>query len=115
MLLLDNIYGEDTIINTGVILANKNSLEKLAFNDRVADADNVFEEALDDNMYPDEISSTWWRNNEVYFSYMLERYDVDYIDIKQPWNFILDNKNRDYSAACHFVHQVNKDFEVGLR
>lgn len=114
MLLIDDIYGSDTIINTGVLLANRNALDKLAFKERIKYADEIFEECLDDNMYPEEISKTWWRNNEVYISYMLERYDIDFIDIMQPWNFILDNKNREYSAACHFVHQVNKDFKVGL-
>jgi len=112
MLLLDDLYGNDKIANTGVFCLNKKSAESLRFTERLPQVENVFHEALEDNLYPQEMSSAWVRNNEVFLSYMLEKYSVPNNDIGQPWNYILDHYIKSPTDACYFQHQVNKEFNL---
>ena len=112
MLLLDDLYGNDTIANTGVFGMNKTSAENLIFSERLQGVQDKFLEAKEDNLYPDEMSSSWVKNNEVFVSYILEKYSVPNNDIGQPWNYILDHFIRDVTDACYFQHQVNKEFNL---
>mgnify|MGYP003134636714 FL=1 len=110
MLLLDNIYGSDLIINTGVLGLNKISANLIDF----SECTNIFFEAKKDTIYPDVISKRWKPNNEVYLSYLIERYDLPFTNIGLQWNFILDNTHKKYSSAAYFHHCVNKDFNLVL-
>ena len=112
MLLLDDLYGNDTIANTGVFGMNKTSAENLRFSEKLQDVQDKFLEAKEDNLYPEEMSSSWVKNNEVFVSYILEKYSVPNNDIGQPWNYILDHFIRDVTDACYFQHQVNKEFNL---
>jgi len=112
MLLLDDLYGTDRISNTGVFCLNKKSAESLRFTERLPEVESVFLGAVDDNLYPKEISSSWVRNNEVFLSYMLEKYSIPNNDIGQTWNYILDEFIKEPTDACHFIHQVNKEFDI---
>ena len=49
-------------------------------------------------------------NNEVYVSYMIEKYKVPLKDIGMQWNFILDKNFTTPTDACYFLHQSNKLF-----
>ena len=112
MLLLNDVYGNDTVANTGVFLLNKKSSEYLKFSERLPEVQKQFFEAIEDNLYPEEISSCWVKNNEVFLSYIIERYSVPSNDIGQPWNYILDHYIKYPTDACHFQHQVNKEFQL---
>jgi hypothetical protein len=112
MLLLDGIPGNDLVANTGVLVYNKN--HELDFTSKLKDAREIFKEACEDNLYPEEISSSWEENNEVFFTYMIEKYQIKHDNIGIQWNFILDHKTKNYSPAAHLIHQVNKDFKVSL-
>jgi len=114
MLLLDDINGNDEMLNTGVIAANKNSIDKLKFSERFDYCFNKFEEASLDNLYPEEINKSWIHNNEVYISYLIEKFDVPYTNIGIQWNFILDQSSPDPSAAAYILHHVNKDFGISF-
>lgn len=112
MLLLDDISANDTVANTGVFCLNKKSAEHLKFSERLPLVENKFLEAIEDNLYPEELSSCWVRNNEVFLSYMLEKYSIPNNDIGQPWNYILDDVIKEPTDACYFQHQVNKEFKI---
>jgi hypothetical protein len=114
MLLLDDITGADTLINTGVVLGSKESIKRLDWIGRLDECLKVYAEALEDNVYPDEVSRVWIPNNEAFFSYLIERYNIPMINIGISWNYILNQDITTYTDAVHFIHQVNKDFEVGL-
>jgi len=68
-------------------------------------------EPIDDNVYPDDITKLWFQNNEVYISCLVERYQVPYQNIGLPWNFLIDRNHPEISAAGHFLHHVNKEFQ----
>lgn len=111
MLLLDDISGLDECMNTGVVGANKKSLENLMFSERLDSCIAKLEESKLDNLYPENISKVWQNNNEVFISYIVEKFKVPYINIGLQWNFILDHVTRNISAGAHMLHCVNKEFE----
>lgn len=110
MLLLQDKVSSDLIVNTGVIGVNKKSAGLINF----SECHSVFSNAKKDTIYPYEISKRWKPNNEVYLSYLLERYDLPYTNIGLQWNFILDHTHKKYSPVAHFYHCVNKDFNFVL-
>ena len=114
MLLLDNIIGNDYLINTGVVGCNKEIAYKINFSNKKNILHNILEEAIIDNLYPEEISNWFFHNNEVYLSYIIEKYDIPFMDIGMAWNFILDGYCKKPTAAAHLLHHVNKEFEISF-
>ena len=111
MLLLDDCIGLDECVNTGVIGANKKSLDNLMFSERLDSCITRLKESKSDNIYPKNISKVWEDNNEVFVSFIIERFKVPYNNIGLQWNFILNDVYRDISAGAHMLHCVNKEFE----
>ena len=111
MLLLDNVIGNDAIYNTGVIVAGSAVVKQLQFTTLLPQLDRLLDIAKDDNVYPEEISNTFYYNNEVYISYIIERNKIPHTNLSAAWNFILDGYQPEISAAAHFIHHVNKEFE----
>ena len=112
MLMLKDISGDNRIANTGVMIGNKNSIQNLCLSERLKKAEEIFEDAKDDNLYPKEIASLFSRNNEVYFSFIKEFYNVSINPIGLGWNFILDEMCTGKRPGIHMHHAVNKDFKV---
>jgi hypothetical protein len=115
MLLINDINGSDELINTGVIGVSKKSIEKLKFKDRLKECENIFYESIGDNLYPIEISNTWRPNNEVFISYLIEKYSVPYTNIGMQWNFMLDTYCPQFSDAAYIHHHINKEFELSFK
>tara|TARA_B100001093_G_C26534403_1_gene887431 strand:- start:10 stop:783 length:774 start_codon:yes stop_codon:yes gene_type:complete len=114
MLLLDGINGSNNIINTGVIGGNKESIAKLDFSNNIDKMICTLEEARNDTLYPIEINRIWKPNNEVFVTYLIERYSLPYTNIGIQWNFIIDKLCPKPSAAAHMWHHVNKEFELSF-
>lgn len=97
------IKGKYHVANTGVIGLNKRSGKILNFMERQREIRKYY---IDDfNIVP---------NNEVYLSYIMEKYNVPYKDIGMGWNFILDSVEKKPTAGCHFLHVSNKNFSLVL-
>ena len=96
MLAQDGITSTDTIVNTGVLGINKKAVNALNFSKRIQDIKKQY--------------SDYEPNNEVYMTYILEKYKISYTEIGMQWNFILDNFSRSPTAAAYMLHQSNKDF-----
>ena len=111
MLLLDGIIGAQNVINTGVVGGNKDVIPKLKFQERFEEMNQILDEAKDDTVFPNEISRHFKYNNEVYISYLIERYDIPFTNIGMPWNYFMDGFAPEVSPAAHLLHHVNKEFE----
>lgn len=111
MLLLDDIIGRETIINTGVVGGNKHSVGLMKLKDRLSMIDEKLEEAKDDNIYPNNISNMFFQNNETYMSYLVERFDLPYQEIGKQWNYVLYTKKDYPHSNNHFLHYISKDFD----
>ena len=103
MLIDDDIMGNDYICNTGVFGLNKKSSDLLMFSERLEEAMKLHSEVDSNDLYIP--------NNEVYVSYMIEKYNVPIKDIGMQWNFILDKNFKTSTDACYFLHQSNKLFK----
>ena len=112
MLLLHDINGTQSCINTAVIVMNADCVRNLNFAERSVEAVCTFNDSLEDNLYPEPISKNWVLNNEVIFSYIIEKYNVPFTNIGMPWNFILDHNEQNMTAAAHFLHFVHKKFDL---
>ena len=111
MLGLDGISGSKGVINTGVVGGNKESISKLNFTKHLEEMKNILQEAIKDNFYPEGIYKHWKDNNEIFITYLIERYGVPFTNIGLAWNFLLDHNHPDISAGGHFIHHVNKEFD----
>ena len=111
MLLIEDVVGNERICNTAVVCGNRNAANLLKFSERISDMDKTLLEAKVDTIYPREYSEGWVRNNEVYFSFILERYNIKYNNIGIQWNYVLDSMVSEFTPGVHLIHQVNKDFE----
>ena len=110
MLELDGLSGSKGVINTGVIGGNRESISRLNFINRLDKIKDILQEAIIDNLYPEEIHKHWRDNNEIFITYLIERYGVPFTNIGLPWNFLLDHNHPNISAGGYFLHHVNKDF-----
>ena len=97
------------------VCGNKKAVESLKFSERMNDMNKTLQIAKEDNLYPEEMSKPWIKNNEVYFSYLLERYKIKFNNIGIQWNYILDDLVHEITDAAHLIHQVNKDFHVSIK
>lgn len=110
MLELEDIEGNDYLANTGVLAGNKAAIAKLKFKERQEECRILLEEAKEDNIFPEEIHSKWWPNNEIFFSYIIEKYKVPITNLPEYWNFILDKLHPHLPEQAHLLHHVNKEF-----
>jgi hypothetical protein len=95
MLFNDDIISYDEhIVNTGIIAGNKKSISLLKYRDRLEDMKTISE--LD--------------NNEIFFSYLLEKYDIPFTNIGYDWHRVYDNLDIDLDNF-KMVHVINKRFE----
>lgn len=111
MLLIEDVVGNDNICNTAVVCGNQNAANLLKFSERISYIDKALLKAKNDTVYPREYSEGWVRNNEVYFSFILEKYNIKFNSIGIQWNYILDEFISEFTSGVHLIHQVNKDFE----
>lgn len=111
MLLIEDITSSDRVCNTAVVCGNRNATNLLKFSERIPSIDKALLKAKNDTVYPREYSEGWVRNNEVYFSFILEKYNIKYNNIGIQWNYILDEFVSEFTYGVHLIHQVNKDFK----
>jgi len=114
MLLLHDVIGSDELINTGVVSGNSKVIKELDFKANMREMNEIFAEACFDNIYPQNIHSHWIPNNEAFISYLIEINKVPFTNIGLAWNFILDKFSPNYSDVGHFIHHVNKEFELSF-
>lgn len=95
MLFNDDIISyDDHIVNTGIIAGNKKSISLLKYEERL---DKM--KLLSD-----------FNNNEIFFSYLLERYNIPFTDIGDNWHRLYDELDT-HLENSHMVHVINKQFE----
>lgn len=111
MLLLDDIYGNNNLYNTGVTMGGSEVIKRLNFMEQLEDLHKLLDEAKEESLYPNEIARNFYYNNEVYVSYLIERDNLPITNLGMQWNFILDGYQSEPSAACYLLHHVNKEFE----
>lgn len=115
MLLLENHTSYNhNIINTGVIGGNKDSIKQLKFTENLQYMIDLIDKAKYDNIYSKKVQELIKPNNEVFFSYLIEKNNIPITNINKNWNFIVDDYTTGLTNAwkeISFLHVINKDFE----
>ena len=89
-------------------------LKQLQFDKRLIELKELLDEAKDDSLYPDNISKNFSYNNEVFVTYLIEKYNILCTDMNIQWNYILDGFQTDPPDTAYFTHHVNKSFEISF-
>lgn len=112
MLLLEGINGNDLLYNTGVTLGNSEIIKKIQFTQQIEYMNELLDEAKEDTLFPEQVSTKFFYNNEVYMSYLIERDNIPHIDLTENWNFIIDNVQSHPVSSGELLHYIKKEFET---
>lgn len=112
MMMLNDDFGSNMCLNTGVVGMNKQMVKKLDLVNKMDYLRELSLEAKEDNIYHDVMTKHWIFNNEVALSYLIEMEGLPFINIGVPWNFIVDDNIPATTGACYFLHFVHKKFEM---
>ena len=114
MLIIDNCQPSLKIYNTGVFYGSSQALKQLQFDNRLTELKDLLDEARDDSLYPNNISKNFSYNNEVFVTYLIEKYNIPCVDMNIQWNYILDGFQIEPSDTAYLIHHVNKSFEISF-
>ena len=70
---------------------------------------NILNKAKSEEYFGNTISSMYEPNNETFFTYLLEKNNINWYDLPKTWHDML-LKNDDISDA-NMLHVINKKFE----
>ena len=114
MLAIDNKLDTDFFIaNTAILGGNKNIISKLKFTERIDELINTLELAKKEKFFGQNITNNFFANNEVFFHYLLDKYNISWYNIPKEWHtyymkkdIIDENVNK-----VKMIHLINKRFE----
>jgi len=112
MLLLEGINGNDLLYNTGVTLGNSEIIKKIQFTEQIEYMNKLLDESKEDTLFPEQVSTKFFYNNEVYMSYLIERDNVPHVDLTENWNFIIDDVQSHPTSTGELLHYIKKEFET---
>jgi len=114
MLAIDNILETDHYIaNTAILGANKNAIEKLKYTKRLNELNNTLELAKNEKFFGNNITSNFFANNEIFFHYLLDKYNISWYNIPREWHTYYMKKDiiDDDVKNVKMIHLINKRFE----
>jgi len=112
MLIYNGMDGENDVYNTGIVIANKEQLKKLAYFDNFEnDLDYMHELVTEDDMFPDIISNMFGYDNETLFSYKMIENKVNLLNLDEDWHYTLTTNNKSIKGNPKLIHVINKNFK----
>lgn len=104
----DLLDGQDNhVINTGIMIGRSNHIKQIRFIERMQEAIDKIEKIKEDWSV---LSDLYYPNNESIFSYILEKYNVPYVILKDEWHQIHDQSGKIYPGNSYCMHFINKQF-----
>ena len=114
MLALDNIFDSNYLIaNTAILGGNSKVINNLKYSDRLKDLINTLNKAKEEKLFGEEISKLFFANNEIFFHYLLDKYNIDWFNLPKEWHTYLmtkDKRTKDLKSV-KMIHLINKRFE----
>jgi len=115
MLMEKNLSPINKVINTGIIGANKEHINKLKYFDNF---DNDIEKMKDlttnYDVFPKKIVDFFGYDNETLFSVKLNEHNVPVQWLNNQWHYFFDRQGF-IPKDVKFVHAINKDFDCCWR
>ena len=115
MLIEKGLSPKNKVINTGIIGANKEHINKLKYFDDF-DNDIITMKNLTSNydVFPKKIVDFFGYDNETLFSVKLNEHNVPVQWLDNQWHYFFDRQGF-IPKETKFVHAINKDFDCCWR
>ncbi len=116
MLLEVGLSTKNDVINTGIIGARKEDIQKLNFFGKFKDTIDMMTELRNDTsgLYPQNIIDMFRYDNETIFSFKREINKVPIQWLDDKWHYFLDNQ-KFIPQDTKLVHCICKDFDLVWR
>ena len=114
MLITDGLSNSDMFIsNTAIVGGNSSSIKKLNY---IKNLDNMIEllnKVKEEEFFGKKLTNLFFANNEVFFHYILDKYQIEWYNIPYSWHtYILEKMpiKKDLKNA-NMIHLINKKFD----
>jgi hypothetical protein len=116
MLLEHGLNPKNDVINTGIIGARKEDIQKLDFFGKFKDTIDLMTELRNDTsgLYPQNIIDMFRYDNETIFSFKREVNNIKIQWLDDKWHYFLD-KQKFIPKDTKLVHCICKDFDLVWR
>lgn len=112
-LLMENGFnGDNDVYNTGIILANRNGLNKLNyFKNFDKTLKFMHQVKTTEGLWPSFIQSSFGYDNETLFSFKMKTNEVNLIELDDIWHWPYRRTINFIPKETKMVHVINKNFE----
>ena len=118
MLTIDDIYSQDYhVANTGIVGGSSEVLNQIKMSERMNELNNVLQLAKEEEYFGKNITKYFFANNEVFFSYILDKYNLNWYNLPFEWHhyhYHTPNKYKifykDELSKSKMIHMIDKDF-----
>ena len=105
----DNYDVSYEVINTGIICASSKQLKKIQLMKNLNNLIDLLNKAKNEEYFGNTISSLYEPNNETFFTYLLEKNNIEWNNLPKTWHdMIMESDNISNSKI---LHVINKKFE----
>ena len=114
MLLTQNIVCKDyEIANTGILGGGNNAISKLKYTEKLDEMLNVLKQVKEEQFYGEDITKLFFANNEVFFHYLLDKYNIEWFNMPDLWHVKCYKKVEidETLKSYHMIHVINKKFD----
>lgn len=109
MCMYEDLPGDHEVFNTGIILANKDNVEKLAYYENFDEVISLMDEIREDTSFSDNMRKMFGYDNETIWAYKTIKNNVHCINLEKKWHHFMDKWNY-IPRDTNLVHVINKDF-----
>jgi len=116
MLLNYGLNPNNDVINTGIIGARKEDIQKLNYFGKFRDVINMMTNLINERggLYPDNIVDMFRYDNETIFSFKTKVNQVNIQWLDNQWHYFLDTQ-KFIPEETKIVHAISKDFDLVWR
>ena len=121
MLAINNDFNADNYIaNTAILGGNSSIIKELKFTERLDDMLLLLEKAKEEKLFGENISKLFFANNEVFFQYLLDKYNIIWYNLPYEWHTYLlpaggkifvNDITPELKTKAKLIHLINKKFE----
>ena len=121
MLAINNNFDTDYLIaNTAILGGNSNIIKELKFTERLDDMLILLKKAKEEKLFGNNLSKLYFPNNEVFFHYLLDKYNIKWYNLPYEWHtylmaaggkIFIDKITKELKTKAKLIHLINKRFE----
>ena len=112
LLMEKGFNGDNDVYNTGIVLTNKDQLNKLNYFDNFDETLKFMHEVkTNKGLWPSFIQNSFGYDNETLFSFKMKVNNVNLIELNDVWHWPYRRDVNFIPRETKIVHVINKNFE----